>query len=87
MISKTWAQHEIYERTSSVPLTYHYSTTIQKNSRKQRASPYLSSTTIVPLFWEVDPYLSHSNNENYIYKPDTTNVKLMLPKCKITNIN
>ena len=50
MISKTWAQHEIYERTSSVPLTYHYSTTIQKTSRKQRASLYLWSTTIVPLF-------------------------------------
>ena len=55
MISITWAQHEIYERTSSVPLTYHYSTTIQKNSRKQRASPYLSRTTIVPIF-HFDPY-------------------------------
>ena len=55
MISKTWAQHEIYERTSSVPLEYHYGTTIQKTSRKQRASPYLSSTTIVPLFLTYTP--------------------------------
>ena len=79
MISKTWAQHEFYERISSVPLTYHYSTTIQKTSRKQRARPYLSSTTIVPLFWYDDPYLSLSENENYIYIPDTTNMKIMLP--------
>ena len=42
---------KICERTSSVPLEYHYSTTIQKTSKKQRAAPYLSSTTIVPLFW------------------------------------
>ena len=58
MISKTWAQHEIYERTSSVPLTYHYSTTIQKTSSKRRASPYLWSTSTVPLFFifsQVEP--------------------------------
>ena len=66
MISKNWAEHEIDERTSSVPLTYHYSTTMPKTSRKQRASPYLSRTTIVPLFWEVDPYLTLSKNGNYI---------------------
>ena len=87
MISKNGAEHEIDERTSSVPLTYHYSTTIQKTSRKQRASPYLSSTTIVPLFWDVDPYLSLSKIENYIYIPGTTNLKIMLPTCKIIKIS
>ena len=46
---------EIYERTSSVPLEYHYSATIQNASRKQRASPYLWSTTIVPLFLTLTP--------------------------------
>ena len=48
-------------RTSSVPLEYHYSTTIQKTSRKQRARPYLSSTTIVPLFSHDDPYFIFDN--------------------------
>ena len=38
------------QRTSFVPLEYHYRTTIQKTSRKQRASTYLWSTTIVPPF-------------------------------------
>ena len=47
------------ERTSSVPLKYHYSTTIQKTSRKQRARPYLYSTTIVPLFCSGAPLLIH----------------------------
>ena len=56
MISITWAQHEIYERTSSVPLTYHYSTTMLQNVEKTKGKPvpfeYHYSTSI---FW-VDPY-------------------------------
>ena len=40
----------IFTRTSFVPLEYHYRTTIQKTSRKQRACTYLWSTTIVPPF-------------------------------------
>ena len=39
------------QRTSFVPLEYHYRTTISKTSRKQRAFTYLWSTTIVPLFF------------------------------------
>ena len=46
---------EIYVSTSSVPLEYHYSTTIQKSRKKTRASPYLWSTTIVPLFLKLTP--------------------------------
>ena len=38
------------QRTSFVPLQYHYRTTISKTSRKQRAAAYLFSTTTVPLF-------------------------------------
>ena len=38
------SSQRIYQRTSFVPLEYHYRTTIQKTSRKQRASPYLSRT-------------------------------------------
>ena len=48
--SKVEQKNKIWERTSSVPLGYHYSTTISKTSRKQRADAYLWSTTIVPLF-------------------------------------
>ena len=43
-------EYQISQRTSSVPLAYHYRTSISKTSRKQRASPYLSRTTTVPLF-------------------------------------
>ena len=57
VIPSSYSIDEIIERTSSVPLEYHYSTTIQKTSRKQRARPYLSSTTIVPLFCSEAPLL------------------------------
>ena len=49
------SQQKIYQRTSFVPLEYHYRTTISKTSRKQRAFTYLWSTTIVPLFFILNP--------------------------------
>ena len=53
--SKSCARDPNLKRTSSVPLTYHYNTTMPKRLEKQRASQYLSSTTIVPLFFNLTP--------------------------------
>ena len=47
---KSYLTRRNCQRTSFVPLEYHYRTTISKTSRKQRACTYLWSTTIVPPF-------------------------------------
>ena len=57
---------EFYERTSFVPLEYHYRTSIQKTSRKQRADAYLWSTTIVPLFFIVTLTRSLRKLQRYV---------------------
>ena len=87
MISKNWAEHQIDERTSSVPLTYHYMTTIPKTSRKRRANPYLSRTTTYLYFAKLTLTLGSTKMKiisKYLTQPL---LKIMLPKLKTATIS
>ena len=56
----------MYERTSSVPLEYHYSTTIQKTSKTKGKPVPLEYHYSTSIFYD-DPYSKTNRNHNYPY--------------------